>query len=95
MWRVLDIPPIIKINGYYFALEVIFNQRLKLHKDINHIRFSFEWVKLHIFGEVVNKYYVVFEVINRVNLRSPNIRKKKITSRGELVVRVETEKGNL
>ena len=72
----LDIPPppIIRVKGYYFELKVIFNQRLKTSEDIKHMRFSFERVKPHIFDEVIDKNYIVFEIINIVNWRSPDIR---------------------
>ena len=93
MWKVLDIPPIIRVKGNYFVLEEIFIQRLKANKNIKHMRFSFEWVKPHIFGEVINKNYIIFEVINRVNWRSPNIGKDNFQGRSNS--KVETENGNL
>ena len=59
------------------------------------MRFSFEWVKPDIFGKVINKNYIIFEVINRVNWRSLDIRKDNFKGGGEVVVRVKIENGNL
>ena len=39
------------------------------------IGLAFERVELDIVGEVINKDYVVFEVVNRLNRRCSSIRK--------------------
>ena len=67
--------PIVRVKGYYFVLKLVFYQGLKTNKDIKHIWFSFEWLKPHIFSEVIHKNNIVFEITHWWNWRRPCIRK--------------------
>ena len=47
-------------------------------KNQTGIGLAFEWVELDIMGEVINKDNVVFEVVKRLNMRCPCIKKDNV-----------------
>ena len=52
---------IICIKCVNFKGEMVFNNDLKLYKNILHLRFLFKWVKPNVFGEVINKDDIVLK----------------------------------
>ena len=54
---------IISVEGLDGGVEIFFNNCSESYKNIFYIRLVFEGIEPNIFGEMVDKYYVVFEAI--------------------------------
>lgn len=55
---------IIRVEIFYFAIELIFNQVLEDWKNKRDIRFEFHGKQPDVFGIMINEEHIVTKIIN-------------------------------